>query len=62
LRFVECTLRDLCASGAAVRLAASTPGSFELRIARDGSTQWRGRSAKTAIAAALPSLLLSAGK
>jgi len=38
LGFIECTIRDFCASGPAVRLAASTPGNFELRIARDGST------------------------
>jgi len=42
-QFTECTIRDLSAGGAAVRIAASAPDSFELRIMRDGSS----RKAKT---------------
>jgi hypothetical protein len=38
-QFMECTIRNLSAGGAAVRLAPSAPDSFELRILRDGSSR-----------------------
>jgi PilZ domain len=38
-QFMECTIRDLSSAGAAVRLAASAPDTFELRIMRDGTSR-----------------------
>lgn len=38
-QFMECTIRNLSSGGAAVRLTASAPDTFELRILRDGSSR-----------------------
>ena len=38
-QFMDCTISDLSSAGAAVRLAASAPDTFELRILRDGTSR-----------------------
>jgi PilZ domain-containing protein len=66
-QFMECTIRDLSAGGASVRLVPSAPDRFELRILRDGSTRiaqtiWKDGDRRGVVFADIATQAVSAGK